>query len=236
MTMKLTKLNDDNSWLWEFDGKIILVDPWFSPSQVDFYPWFSEQFHVGAQPTLDSFPKPDFIFISHPFTDHCNKETLLQMDASIPLIARALILKKIKKWGHFKHLILVENAPFKIQVLPPEGWLDLVHFAYLFENETGNLLFAPHGVKASVLPNARYLMTTTTEYRLPFWLGGTVNLGIKKGLMAQKKCGAEWLINTHDEKKRGTGFVEKFAKKQYFDFSYEAEKVVELKAGKTFNG
>ena len=44
--MKLTKLNDDNSWLWEFDGKIILVDPWFSPSQVDFYPWFSEQFHV----------------------------------------------------------------------------------------------------------------------------------------------------------------------------------------------
>ncbi|MEY4286177.1 MAG: hypothetical protein RL511_250, partial [Bacteroidota bacterium] len=74
--MQLTKLNADSSWMFHFDGLHVLVDPWFTESQVDFYPWFSRQFHLDEQPRVAALQKPDFIFISHRYTDHCNQETL----------------------------------------------------------------------------------------------------------------------------------------------------------------
>jgi len=51
--MKITKLNADSSWLWEIEGVKILVDPWFSESQVDFHPLFSKQFHLDPQPKTE---------------------------------------------------------------------------------------------------------------------------------------------------------------------------------------
>jgi hypothetical protein len=65
------------------------------------------------------------------------------------------------------------------------------------------------------LPEADVLITTTTTFKLPFWLGGTINLGYKKALRAKELSGASILVATHDEKKQGKGFVEKLAKKTY---------------------
>ena len=92
--MKFHKLNDDCAWFWELNGVKIIVDPWFTPSQIDGHRLFSEQFHRSPQPSVSSLPQADFLFISNPFTDHCNKETLIQCDQSIPIIAKESILKK----------------------------------------------------------------------------------------------------------------------------------------------
>ncbi|MEY3074973.1 MAG: hypothetical protein RJB25_611, partial [Bacteroidota bacterium] len=90
--MQLTKLNADSSWMFYFDGLHVLVDPWFTESQVDFHPWFSRQFHIDEQPRVAVLHKPDFIFISHRYTDHCNRETLLQFSSEIPVVAIDSIL------------------------------------------------------------------------------------------------------------------------------------------------
>lgn len=50
--MIIKRLNEDSSWWWEIDGYSIAVYPWFSPSQIDLAPWFSEQFHVTPQPEV----------------------------------------------------------------------------------------------------------------------------------------------------------------------------------------
>jgi L-ascorbate metabolism protein UlaG (beta-lactamase superfamily) len=213
--MRLVKLNEDSSWMWEWDGIRVLVDPWFTPSQIDYHPAFSEQFHLTAQPKVSDLGKIDYIFISHPFTDHCNKETLLQIDKDIPVISRPGILKKISRWNHFNVLIPMEEAPFKISVIPTNSLFDPVHFAFRIENEDGTFIYAPHGTKAKNLPKADVLITTTTTFELPFWLGGTINLGYKKALRAKELSGASILVATHDEKKSGKGFVEKLAKKTY---------------------
>lgn len=213
--MRLVKLNEDSSWLWEWDGIRILVDPWFTSSQIDFHPAFSEQFHLTKQPKVSDLGEIDFIFISHPFTDHCNKETLMQFDKDIPVISRSGTLKKISGWNHFSVLIPIEEAPFKIRVIPSTSLLDPVHFAFLIENADGALIYAPHGTKVNRLPEADVLITTTTTFELPFWLGGTINLGYKHALRAKKLCGASVLIATHDEKKVGKGLVEKLAHKTY---------------------
>jgi hypothetical protein len=230
--MKFQKLNDDCSWLWEFDAIKIIIDPWFTPSQIDGHRLFSEQFHQSPQPSVTSFPQVDYLFISNPFTDHCNKETLVQFDPSIPVIAKESILKKVSKWNHFEKLVSLQDAPFSIIEYKPRGFLDLVHSAYLFKTEEGTILFAPHGAKGKYLPKADVLVTTTTRYHLPFWLGGTVNLGIKNAELLYKQSGAKFFLSTHDEQKLGKGFVEKLAKKNYVT---NADFVTYLKAGESFS-
>lgn len=226
--MKFRKLNDDCSWLWELNGLKIIVDPWFTPSQIDGHRLFSEQFHQTPQPLVSSLTQIDFLFISNPFTDHCNKETLIQFDASIPLIAKRSILKKIEKWNHFNFLIALEDSPIPVREYKPSQFLDLVHSAYFFELKDGTILFAPHGAKMKQLPKADILISTTTLYHLPFWLGGTVNLGIKNAELLYKQCGAKLFLSTHDERKLGKGLVEKLAVKDYVS---EADFVTYLKAG-----
>lgn len=227
-TMKFHKLNDDCSWLWEFDGIKIIIDPWFTPSQIDGHRLFSEQFHQTKQPTVSSLPKVDYLFISNPFTDHCNKETLIQFDPSIPLIAKKSILKKIEKWNHFESLIPLYDAPFHVKEYKPSCFLDLVHSAYLFHTEEGKILFAPHGAKTKEIPKVDVLFTTTTRYHLPFWLGGTVNLGIKQAEWLYTECEAKLFLSTHDERKVGKGLVEKLAVK---DYVMDANFVTYLQAG-----
>jgi L-ascorbate metabolism protein UlaG (beta-lactamase superfamily) len=215
--MHFLKLNDDSSWIWTLNGKRYLVDPWFTPSQVDFHPLFSEQFHVTKQPELGDLGKIDFIFVSHPFTDHCNKETLLQLDANIPVIADRAVQKKIAKWGHFNTIIPLAEAEVQIEKIGSGSFLDPVHNSFVFHTEAGKLLYAPHGTRVNSLPKVDVVITTTTFYKLPFWIGGTINLGFANAKRVKELTSASIVISTHDEQKIGKGLVEKLAIKKYDD-------------------
>jgi L-ascorbate metabolism protein UlaG (beta-lactamase superfamily) len=216
ITMKLIKLNNDSSWWVQIEHHRFLIDPWFTPSQIDVAPWFSEQFHLDPQPTMEEIPSFDFIFISHPFNDHCNKETLLQFSKDIPIYGPSNVLKKIKKWNHFNQLNHFGLAPLKITQFKAEQALDLVHNGYLFEDTGKSLFYAPHGTKLkSAIHPVDCLITTSTLFHLPFWLGGTVNLGWKAADNLAKITKAKHILSTHDEQKIGKGLVEKLAKKEY---------------------
>lgn len=111
----------------------VLLDPWLSGPQSDVASWFSKQWHV-IDPALDSiqevenfcvatesqFTSPkkpssksyiDAIVISHEFTDHCHKPTLLECHPSIPVIATTKAAGLIRGWKHFTHVI--ETPPFE---------------------------------------------------------------------------------------------------------------------------
>ena len=214
--MKITKLNADSSWLWEINGLKILVDPWFSESQVDFHPRFSTQYHLDKQPEVFELPRPDFIFISHPFTDHCDKETLMKLSSEIPLICLSVIQRKIQKWGHFKQFISPSDAPFQIEKISKTGFLDLVHHAYLISDGISSMCYAPHGTRKIVQDKeASVLLTTVTTYELPFYLGGTVNLGLNKALQLAEQLNVKTVISTHDEAKIQKGIVAALSKRTF---------------------
>jgi L-ascorbate metabolism protein UlaG (beta-lactamase superfamily) len=214
--MKITKLNADSSWLWEINGLKILVDPWFSESQVDFHPRFSTQYHLDKQPEVFELPRPDFIFISHPFTDHCDKETLMKLSSEIPVICLSVIQRKIQKWGHFKQFISPSDAPFQIQKISKTGFLDLVHHAYLISDGISSMCYAPHGTRKIVQDKeASVLLTTVTTYELPFYLGGTVNLGLNKALQLAEQLNVKTVISTHDEAKIQKGIVAALSKRTF---------------------
>ena len=228
--MQLTKLNDDSSWMFHFDGLKVLVDPWFSASQVDFYPLFSRQFHQSPQPVVGELQQPDYIFISHPFTDHCNKETLLQFAKNIPVIALPGILQKISKWAHFEKLMTFDEVPFTIRLLQTKN--ALVHKAYLIESLENNIVYAPHGAVLKKEQNLQVdaVLTTTLQYQLPFFLGGTINLGYGKAIELKEQSGAKYILTTHNEDKIGEGLVTWFAKRKFSS----NEGVIHLKTGEVF--
>jgi hypothetical protein len=214
--MKITKLNADSSWLWEINGLNVLVDPWFSESQVDFHPFFSTQYHLERQPEISDIPRPDFIFISHPFTDHCDRETLVKLSMEIPVICLPVIQRKMQKWKHFKQFLSLHEAPFLLEKISKTGFLDLVHHAYLISDGTSSMCYAPHGTKTiRDGKQAQVLLTTVTTYDLPFYLGGTVNLGLNKAIQLAEKLKVKTLLSTHDEQKRQVGLVARLSKRKY---------------------
>lgn len=214
--MKITKLNADSSWLWEINGLKVLVDPWFSESQVDIHSWFSTQYHLDKQPEVFEIPRPDFIFISHPFTDHCDQETLVKLSSEIPIICLPVIQRKMQKWKHFKKFISLSDVPFQIEKISQTGFLDLVHHAYLISDGLSTLCYAPHGTRKIVQQKeASVLLTTVTTYELPFYLGGTVNLGLNKALELAEKLKVKTIVSTHDEKKRQSGIVARLSNRKY---------------------
>ena len=52
----------------------------------------------------------DAVVISHEFTDHCNKNTLLELDSETPVFATKSAANLIRSWDHFK--MVQEIPPF----------------------------------------------------------------------------------------------------------------------------
>jgi len=223
------KLNGDSSWYMRMGGMRILLDPWLQGPQTDLAPWFSRQWHVKATVAAASLKQVDAIIISHPFTDHCHKETLLQFSADIPVWAAAAAAKKISGWKHFKQLnIIAKDLPTQISdlsitLLQSSSILDQVHNALIFKAGEESLCYAPHGLQMNEesmkqLADAgtiKVLISTFSTYHLPFYLGGTVNLGAENALSLAKATKAAYFFPTHDEQKKAIGLVSKLARTQY---------------------
>jgi hypothetical protein len=97
-----------------------------------------------------------------------------------------------------------------------------------FENK--RIVYAPHGFKSlNKQITADVLITSCSTYQLPWYLGGTINLGINKALSMAELLSTSIILSTHDEQKIGKGIVEKIAKKIPFQ---ENKKIIILERGR----
>lgn len=73
----------------------------------------------------------DAVIISHEFTDHCNKQTLLELDSDTPVFATKSAADLIRSWAHFR--LVQETPPFsstctdwrKTSLYPLPKWLGI---------------------------------------------------------------------------------------------------------------
>ena len=215
--MTFTKLTDDSSWLIETSEFCLVIDPWFTEKQVDFSPWFSLQSRKQSYGPF-AFPKEKelLLFISHPFSDHCHKETLLTFPKNTRIFAERRALKKIRAWQYFDRLASLDQAPFPLEQRTQTSLFNQTHHAFSLHIEGKQILYAPHGVKFnSKLPQVDLLITTITTYKLPLLLGGTVNLGLSVAEQIRKQTNAKTVLTTHDQQKDSHGLVGIFAKPSY---------------------
>lgn len=139
----------------------------------------------NPQPGLDSNTKHidasealiDVVTISHEFTDHCHRETLLQVPKSVPVLAASKAVALIKGWKHFRTVL--ETPHFggneedwrRTSADPLPAWISisrlveasnalyyhsavLITFEKQVEDGTGAaeaVVYTPHGIRAEPL-------------------------------------------------------------------------------------
>ena len=230
--ISLQRLNQDTSWKITIANQTLLLDPWLTGTEIDGFSWFNEQWHASPPVAIEALGTIDHIVISQPFSDHCHEETLALLSPEIPIAAVPAARKRLEKtFGQsrifqtipdykngFWNLGELRFAQFRTASL-----LDQVHNALLILSPNGeNIFYAPHGF----VPNAKQiavlkqypiqvLITTVSEYHLPFFLGGTVNLGLGVLQKLAQILNPRHIISTHDEQKYAKGLVPKIARTFY---------------------
>ncbi|KAG8711900.1 hypothetical protein FRC09_020349 [Ceratobasidium sp. 395] len=114
-------LNGDTSWLISFpvstqdreDGLFnIIIDPWLTGPQTDYYSWFSRQSHV-IKACVDHISelntRIDAVVLSHEWSDHTHRATLLEIDAKTPVYATKNAADLVRSWDHFSTVHTIED-------------------------------------------------------------------------------------------------------------------------------
>ena len=125
----------------------------------------------------------DTVVVSHEFTDHCNKHTLVELDPATPIFATKHAADLIRSWAHFD--VVFETPPFsetqcdwrKTSMEPLPSWLGIsrmvtesdalyYHSAILITFDLScdgtpiaaeGVVYTPHGIHAQDLRHLHHL-------------------------------------------------------------------------------
>lgn len=231
--IKIRRLNLDTSWLLEFNDTSFLIDPWLVGSEVDGFSWFNEQWHIMEPVSPEMLPDYDYVLISQSYEDHCHLPTLIQLGLNKKFIASGKAFNKIKSNFNLEPDVLKEFPEqgqtfgnVNVLCVHPGRKIDPVYYAVIFEVDGDAIFYASHGFhlteelgnELSKRYNFKLLITTFTHFKLPGFMGGSVNPGEENAMDLIKKLRPDYVVNTHDEKKKARGLISKIAKVKYPDF------------------
>ncbi|KAF8607433.1 hypothetical protein BDV93DRAFT_604016 [Ceratobasidium sp. AG-I] len=116
-------VNGDTSWLISFPVSLedredelfnVIVDPWLTGPQTDYYSWFSSQSHI-IKACVDHISelntRIDAVVLSHEWTDHTHRATLLEINSDTPVYATIKAAEIVRSWGHFTTVHTIEDLP-----------------------------------------------------------------------------------------------------------------------------
>ncbi|MGD1901992.1 MAG: MBL fold metallo-hydrolase [Geitlerinemataceae cyanobacterium] len=146
--MQLTYL-DSNTWLFNFNGTNILLDPWLVGPLV-----FANQgwFFKGDRTKPKAIPdKIDAILLSQGLPDHAHPPTLEKLDRAIPVIGSPNAIGVVRDLG-YTNLTSLEHGDrttfvdITIEAVPgsPIG-PTLMENAYFVRSAAGSFYYEPHG-------------------------------------------------------------------------------------------
>jgi hypothetical protein len=241
----LHHLNADSTWLLQVPDPNavssrqyynILIDPWLSGPQSDVASWFSQQYHAtpSAYASIAEVQALagaiDVVAISHEFTDHCHKETLLELSQDIPVYAPSKAASLIRGWGHFETVLDMpsfEDESLTEKHTPSWLWIERLqdsndalyyHSAILISWPSTSLereyvLYTPHGVAPSAIerlaldPHLKALCLIHGMHDIRLYGMQQLNLGGDNGLALYRRLQPKYWVGTHDEVKTAGGVV-----------------------------
>jgi L-ascorbate metabolism protein UlaG (beta-lactamase superfamily) len=217
--MRLRRANLDASWVLTLGGARLLVDPWLVGSEVDGFGWFSEQWHTGPCLAPEDLRDIDAVVLTQPFDDHCHLPTLARLPP-VPILAVQAAAARLRRAGFPAERLTAIAAETRwegltLRHLPPPA-LAPTHGAVRVEGPDGRALIAAHGLRPDAPADpVDVLLVTHATYALPWWLGGTVNLGADAAKALAERVGARIVVDTHAEQKRARGLVAAVARPAY---------------------
>ena len=229
MSLSLTRLNSDSSWLIELDGTRLLLDPWLDTDAVVGASWINTISLVEPGLSLNELNGVDGVLLTHPFPDHCHPDTLQKVADGIVTYAPESTYRKAKKYlspvnklpDFCKNAEKVSIGNVEIAYCKSLKLIDPTHNALVIKGESVTLLYCPHGIwlteklqdKLAPLLNDSIdvLLCTFTRYDLPFFLGGPANNGSAEALKVINAYQPKYAFPTHDGEKVESGLLPKFA-------------------------
>jgi hypothetical protein len=253
----------------------ILIDPWLRGGQSDVAKFFSQQWHATpsscqsieeVEEIIRSTEKAargeengdvshkagsyiDAVVVSHEFTDHMHKETLLEISPTVPVFASTKAASSIKGWRHFSKVYEIPRfagdwRSSSVGTLP--NWLgisrvaypgaDLLYYhsaimvAFVSNAEDAEaVIYTPHGISPDdVKPVAEAEPAIKTLALLhglqDIKLGAQLNMGAHNGLKVQRLLKSKYWIGTHDEVKKGGGIVSWFLERKMISLKDAVER------------
>ena len=200
--MQLTYF-DSNSWLIEWDGVRILLDPWFVGNLVF---GGADWLFKGSKNQQHQIPEDiDLILLSQGLEDHAHPPTLKQLDRSIPVIASPKAAEVVTELGYSSITTLEHGATYsckQVQVKALPGSLvgvTTVENAYLITGlDSGKTLYyEPHGnhsSEAQELDSVDVAIAPLVNLKLP--LIGAVIKGQKTALELCQKLKPQVILST----------------------------------------
>jgi len=207
-SLNLQRLNEDSALaLWD-ESCCLLFDPWMEGPQVDLASWFSQQSLKTYEPGLPlAWNGKYHIAITHQFTDHCHPVTLKKLKSST--------LEQVNLYKLRQGQEGIQIGSFLIN----RYGMRLLHSLYeIIHTPTGKrVLLSPHGFRPNAgkcvpAPGADLWLTTSQEYALPWFLGGTVNLGADALIELAAVLQPKKLTEIHQASKLTGGIVARLAK------------------------
>jgi len=224
--MRIQRLNMDSSWWFEVGGQRLIVDPWLSGVEVDYFRWFNTQWHRTAPVSWADLPPFDGVLVTQKYADHFHPETLLRLEPATIFAPRSLA-KQIRQ-------VLPEANPYlfgpetprhvwgglTLHWLPSRRRMDPIYDAFLLDDGVESLLIAPHGIALdadhlAILQTAgpcAALLSPFNGYTLPSLLGGVVAPGLPGLERLVRHVEPQVIIPTHDEDKHARGLISRLAR------------------------
>lgn len=225
--MQIQRLNMDNSWHIRMGGLSLLVDPWLHGTEVDYFSWFNTQWHRTAPIPYEELPEYDWVLITQKYPDHYHKETLRRLQPKKILVPVSIeksvrkLLPEAEVVSLGSHNTTFERNGVKITWHATSRKIDPIYDAYLIQDNTESVFLATHGydvdkAKMHLDKPVKLLISPFNEFKLPFFLGGTVSPGLKGLTQLTNYLQPKHIIATHDEDKHAKGLVIRMAKIKRF--------------------
>lgn len=227
--LRLERLNLDSSWKISYQGFALLIDPWLIGHEIDGFSWFNKQWHRTKPKAIADLGNYNGIVVSQPFSDHCHEQTLESLQP-MPVYSAPNALKRLNKSLESARLQGIETAddawlhvgPFRLRILPAPKQLKASFNGLIIACNDILLLYFPHGYPLTQKQldgiqqfKTKVLITSFSTFKLPFFLGGSVNPGLHKSKSLAALVEADYLFQTHDEDKHAHGIVKKIAQTYY---------------------
>ncbi len=225
--LTLTRLNNDAAWLLTVDSIRVAIDPWLVGDEIDGCAAFNAASLARAALAPAAVGALDAVLLTQGFSDHTHEATLRLLEGAPAVYAAPGALARARACvGRARArplAALAADFPGWAAAHVPPPLLEPTHGGVLLATPAGSVLVAPHGLRLAALapravaaalaaaPRPLTVLATTTEYRLPALLGGTVNLGLAAAAALCAAVRADVFHATHDERKRARGCVPRVA-------------------------
>ncbi|PYI26330.1 hypothetical protein BP00DRAFT_419792 [Aspergillus indologenus CBS 114.80] len=224
-----TNLNGDSSWLISLPRPTggyfhLLLGPWLGGPAIITSSWLSHITHVEqekfqsiaqVEQLARDISRPsgteghiDAVVVSHPFSDHNHKDTLIQLASTVPVYAAreaAAIedLAPLPSWLHLLRIPTGEPHP-------------ALHFGIVIAFASGKerreaIIYSPHGIEPQFL---QPLVDEESFATLALLHGiddqstlGVPQLGVENGLRLEALTGARYWLRTHSPRLNFRGLI-----------------------------